>query len=93
MGKHGFYVDGIKETFDMDGGMFTAKNHKYNIFITNRQYALAITLNRKGERIGNDMVYRMDSSDGHMMYIRHSEIKDMDVFIDKLALVGLGNFK
>ncbi len=95
LGKRNFYVDGIKETFDMDGMLHNKMNHKYQISITNRKYAITITLDRNIEYyIHNDTekYYKLQSSTGEHIYIESKQIKNMDVFIDKLRYVALTKF-
>jgi hypothetical protein len=36
------------------------------------------------------MVYKLFSSTGHVLYVMHREINNMDIFIDKLRFVAFG---
>ena len=94
LGKRNFYVDSIKEIFDItpDGkGLFKRVNERYVISISNRKYAITITLNREAE--GTNVLkydYKLHSSNGNILYIHISDIRNIDVFIDKLRFVALG---
>ena len=93
LGKKNFYVERIEEQLSLDASTFTACEHKYKITITNRQYAITITLNRESSILGSMNVYTLHSSTGHKLYLLKGEINNMDVFIDKLRLVALSKFK
>lgn len=91
LGKKNFYVERVEEKFDMDGAMFTTKNHKYIFELSNRKYAVTVTLNREPE--GDDELkyeYKLRSSDGNILYINISDIRNSDKFLDKLRYVALG---
>ena len=90
LGKKNFYVVRVEETFDLDNGKFSTKNHKYIFELTNRQYAITIILDRTGCEINGMDVYVLRSSTGHKLYLIKNEIRNMDIFIDKLRLVALG---
>jgi hypothetical protein len=94
LGKKNFYVESISEQFSIDNINYTASEHQYKITITNRQYAIIITLERTASHtIHNDTYwhYKLHSSTGHVLYIEQSDIRNMDIFIDKLRFVALGN--
>ena len=86
LGKKNFYVARIEQKFDMDGAMFTTKNHKYIFELSNSKYAVTITLNRDE---WNADTYKLMSSKGNVVYITKKDIKNMDIFLDKLRLVGI----
>ena len=91
LGKKNFYVERVEQIFDMDGAMFTTKNHKYKIELSNRKYAITVTLNREAE--GEDELkyeYKLRSSNGNILYINISDIRNLDKFLDKLRYVALG---
>ncbi len=87
LGKKNFYVESVKEGFDIDGTLTHKTNHKYYFTITNRKYAITITLNRDE---WNTNTYKLQSSTGNTLYITLLDIRNMDIFIDKLRLVALG---
>ena len=89
LNKRNFYVESINERFDMDGKLLTQTNHRYIIGITDRTYAIQITLYRNSAELHNQNVYTLHSSTGHKLYITKSDITNMDKFIDKLRLVAL----
>ena len=93
LGKKNFYVESISEQFSIDNVNYTASEHQYKITITNRTYAITITLNRESSVLGSMNVYTLHSSTGHKLYLLKGEINNMDVFIDKLRLVALSKFK
>jgi hypothetical protein len=91
LGKKNFYVERVEQKFDMDGAMFTTKNHKYIFELSNRKYAITVTLNREAE--GEDELkyeYKLRSSNGNILYINISDIRNLDKFLDKLRYVALG---
>jgi hypothetical protein len=90
LGKKNFYVERIEEQFSIDNINYTASEYKYKITITNRKYAITITLNREGQELHNMDIYTLTSSTGNRLYITLLDIRNMDIFIDKLRLVALG---
>ena len=90
LGKKNFYVARVEQKFDMDGAMFTTKNHKYIFELSNRKYAITVTLDRDEMGFEGNYDYKLHSSTGHVLYINLLDIRNMDKFIDKLRLVALG---
>ena len=91
LGKKNFYVERIEEKFDMDGAMFTTKNHKYIFELSNRECAITVILNREPAQKNELGVYfKLHSSTGHIYYITPKEIGNIDMFIDRLRYVALG---
>ena len=86
LGKKNFYVARVEQKFDMDGAMFTTKNHKYKFELSNRKYAITVTLDRDE---WNTDTYKLMSSTNNVVYITKKDIKNMDIFLDKLRLVGI----
>ena len=89
LGKKNFYVARVEQKFDMDGAMFTTKNHKYIFELSNRQYAITVTLDRTPV-MNEQNYYRLYAIVGIPIYLTIGEIKNMDKFLDKIRLVGLG---
>jgi hypothetical protein len=87
LGKKNFYVESIEETFTIDGHTYSASEHQYKITITNRIVAITITLNRDE---WNTNTYKLESSTRSILYITLLDIRNMDIFIDKLKLFALG---
>jgi hypothetical protein len=71
----------------MDNKNLLAVEHQYKFEITNRKYGITIILNRDE---WNTNTYKLQSSTGHVLYITLLDIRNMDIFIDKLRLVALG---
>lgn len=90
LGKKNFYVERVEQKFDMDGAMFTTKNHKYIFELTNRTYAINVLLDRDAMGRDGNYHYKLHSSTGHVLYINLLDIRNMDKFIDMLRLVALG---
>jgi hypothetical protein len=86
LGKKNFYVARVEQKFDMDGAMFTTKNHKYIFELSNRKYAVTVTLDRDGDM----RQYKLTSSTNNVLYITKKDIRNLDIFIDKLRFVALG---
>lgn len=91
LGKKNFYVARVEQKFDIDGAMYIAKNHKYIFELSNRQYAITVTLEREPAQYNALGTYfTLHSSTGHKLYITGKEISNIDIFIDKLRFVALG---
>jgi hypothetical protein len=89
LGKKNFYVERITEIFDIDPITSILSNHRYRIEITNRKYALAVYLDRMAVGIGQKNYY-LHAVSGSPQWLTIGEIKNMDKFLDKIRLVGLG---
>jgi len=87
LGKKNFYVERVEEQFSIDGHTYTAVEHQYKFELSNRKYAITVTLNRDE---WNTNTYKLQSSTGHVLYITLLDIRNMDKFLDKLRLVALG---
>jgi hypothetical protein len=90
LGKKNFYVASISEQFSMDNTNLLAIEHQYKFVITNRKYAITITLDRNPGVFEGNYDYCLQSSTGHRFFINKSDIENMDIFIDKLRYVALG---
>jgi hypothetical protein len=91
LGKKNFYVARVEEQFSIDNLTYGPSQHQYKFELSNRKYAITVTLDREGRSsIQNEMVYTLNSSTGNVVYLMHKEINNMDIFIDKLRLVALG---
>jgi hypothetical protein len=87
LGKKNFYVARIEETFTIDGHTYSASEYQYQFELSNRKYAITVTLHRDE---WNRNTYKLQSSNGNTLYITLLDIRNMDIFIDKLRLVALG---
>ncbi len=87
LGKKNFYVERVEEQFSIDGHTYTAVEHQYKFELSNRKYAITIVLNRNE---WNTNTYKLQSSTGNTLYITLLDIRNMDIFIDKLRYVALG---
>jgi hypothetical protein len=90
LGKKNFYVENITEIFNIDPITAILSNHRYRIDITNRKYALAVYLDRMAVELHNENCYRLCAITGIPIWLTIGEIKNMDKFLDKIRLVGLG---
>ena len=86
LGKKNFYVARVEEKFNIGGRL---KNHKYIFELSNRQYAITVTLDRTPV-MNEQNYYRLYAIVGIPIYLTIGEIKNMDKFLDKIRLVGLG---
>ena len=91
LGKKNFYVERVEQKFDFGHtGYNLTANNKYVFEITNREYAITVTLDREPAQYNALGTYfTLHSSTGHKLYISKDEISNMDIFIDKLRLVAL----
>jgi hypothetical protein len=87
LGKKNFYVARIEEQFNIDNINYTASEYQYKFELSNRKYAITVTLNRSE---WNTNTYKLQSSTGHVLYITLLDIRNIDKFLDKLRLVALG---
>jgi hypothetical protein len=86
LGKKNFYVARIEEDVDVSQMVI---EHKYKFELSNKQYAITVTLDR-GPKQFVVSHYKLTSSTGKVLYITGKEISNMDIFIDKLRFVALG---
>jgi hypothetical protein len=89
LGKKNFYVARIEEQFSMDNTNLLAVEHQYKFELSNRKYAITVTLDR-GPKQFVVSHYKLTSSTGKILYITGKEISNIDIFIDKLRFVALG---
>ena len=87
--KKNFYVERIIEIYDIDPVTAKLSNYRYRIEITNREYAMAVFLDRTPV-MNEQNYYRLyDSGRGIPIYLTIGEIKNMYLFLDKIRLVAL----
>jgi hypothetical protein len=88
LGKKNFYVARVEEDFDATQMII---EHKYRFELSNRKYAITVTLEREPAQKNELGIYfKLHSSTGHIYYITEKEISNIDIFIDKLRYVALG---
>lgn len=85
--KRNFYVERIEERLIYNPITFAAEG-EYIIHITNRKYSITITLDRLP--IVNEQNYYQMYAIGNVHYLTIDEIRNIDKFLDKIRLVGLG---
>jgi hypothetical protein len=87
LGKKNFYVARVEQKFDFGHtGYNLTANNKYVFELSNRKYAITVTLDRDE---WNTDTYKLMSSTNNVVYITKKDIKNMDIFLDKLRLVGI----
>ena len=89
LGKKNFYVASVEDNIIYDSITFD-KKAQYIFELTNRKYAVTVTLDRDEMGFEGNYDYKLHSSTGHVLYINLLDIRNMDKFIDKLRLVALG---
>ena len=90
LGKKNFYVARVEQKFDFGHtGYNLTANNKYVFELSNRKYAITVTLER-GPKQFVVSHYKLTSSTGNVLYITGKEISNIDIFIDKLRFVALG---
>ena len=89
LGKKNFYVARVEQTFDLST-MSISSNHKYIFELTNRTYAITVTLEREPNGRDGNYDYKLISSNGRILYISLLDIRNIDKFLDKLRFVALG---
>jgi hypothetical protein len=87
LGKKNFYVARVEQDFDFGHtGYNLTANNKYVFELSNRKYAITVTLNRDGDM----RQYKLTSSTNNVLYITKKDIRNLDIFLDKLRYVALG---
>ena len=90
LGKKNFYVARVEEDFDFGHtGYNLTANNKYKFELSNRKYAITVTLERAPKQFVVSH-YKLTSSTGNVLYVTGKEISNIDIFIDKLRFVALG---
>ena len=90
LGKKNFYVARIEDSIIYDPMTFS-KQSRYIFELSNRKYAITVTLEREPAQYNALGTYfTLHSSTGHKLYITGKEISNIDIFIDKLRHVALG---
>jgi hypothetical protein len=90
LGKKNFYVARVEDTIYYDVNTFN-KCSQYVFELSNRKYAITVTLDREPvQQNGLGVYFKLHSSNGHIYYITGNQINNMDIFIDKLRYVALG---
>lgn len=90
LGKKNFYVARIEDSIIYNPMTFDRES-RYIFELSNRKYAITVTLEREpAQKNELGMYYKLHSSTGHIYYITEKEISNIDIFIDKLRYVALG---
>ena len=90
LSKKNFYVARVEQKFDFGHtGYNLTANNKYVFELSNRKYAITVTLDRTPV-MNEQNYYRLYAIVGIPIYLTIGEIKNMDKFLDKIRLVGLG---
>ncbi len=89
LGKKNFYVVRVEEVLTYNADTFESSG-RYVFELTNRQYAITVTLDREEQAREGNFDYCLKSSTGHMLYLHKKEIQNIDTFIDRLRKVALG---
>ena len=90
LGKKNFYVARIEDSIIYDPMTFSRQS-RYIFELSNRKYAITVTLEREPAQKNELGIYfKLHSSTGHIYYITEKEISNIDIFIDKLRYVALG---
>ncbi len=91
LGKKNFYVARVEEQFSIDNLTYGPSHHQYKFELSNRKYAITVTLDREPSQYNALGTYfTLHSSTGHKFYISKDEIQNIDTFIDRLRKVALG---
>ena len=90
LGKKNFYVARIEEQVSYDNVSLTASEHQYKFELSNRKYAITVTLDRSNPKLFVVPHYKLTSSTGKILFITGRQISNIDIFICKLRFVALG---
>jgi hypothetical protein len=90
LGKKNFYVARVEEQFSIDNITYGPSQHQYKFELSNRKYAITVTLDREEQGREANFDYCLKSSTGHKLYLHKKEIQNIDTFIDRLRKVALG---
>ena len=86
LGKKNFYVARIEDNI-IHNPITNSNQYQYVFELTNRKYAVTVILDRDE---WNTNTYKLQSSNANSVYITLLDIKNMDIFLDKLRLVVFG---
>lgn len=86
LGKKNFYISHIDNAIPIMNPYTFQKEERYIFELNNREYTISVILNREGD-MGT---YKLTSSTGNVLYITKKDIKNIDIFLDKLRFVALG---
>lgn len=86
LGKKNFYVAHVDTAIPIMNPYTFQRTERYIFELSNRKYAISVTL----ERETMDKTYKLMSSNGNVLYISQKDIRNMDIFLDKLRFVSLG---
>ena len=87
LGKKNFYVARAEMSNTMMNPVTFQRTERYIFELSNRKYAITVILDRSE---WNTDTYKLQSSTGNVVYITKKDIKNLDIFLDKLRLVALG---
>ena len=87
LGKKNFYVAHIHNGVPLLDPRTFQRVERYVFELSNRKYAITVTLEREEH---NTDTYKLQSSNGNVLYITKKSIRNTDIFLDKLRLVALG---
>lgn len=86
LGKKNFYVARVTQVNGIINPYTFEREHRYIFELSNRKYAINVILNRNGDM----RQYKLQSSNGNVLYITKRDIRNLDIFLDKLRYVALG---
>lgn len=86
LGKKNFYVARVTQGNGIINPYTFEREHRYIFELSNRKYAINVILNRNGDM----RQYKLQSSNGNVLYITKRDIRNLDIFLDKLRYVALG---
>lgn len=92
LGKKNFYIENVKEVFDLDPLTNTMKNHRYQIDITNRKYAKTLMLYRSPIVLSDGKkLYKINNVESAVGwdYLVFEQIQNMDKFLDRIRYHGI----
>ena len=89
LGKKNFYVARIEDSMVYDPMTFSRQS-RYIFELSNRKYAITVTLEREPNGRDGNYDYKLMSSNGNILYISLLDIRNIDKFLDKLRFVALG---
>lgn len=89
LGKKNFYVERVEQSSTIINPYTFEREEKYIFELTNRKYAITITLGRNSVELHNEDYYKLYSSTGHHSYLRLEQIRNIDKFLDEIRLLAL----
>lgn len=87
LGRKNFYVERVEQSSTIVNPYTFEREEKYIFELSNRQYAITVTLDRNPLQQETNY-YKLTSSSGYHSYLRLEQIQNIDKFLREILLVA-----